>query len=59
MTVNTPSRATMASVGLRYVRTFHQDFDDPLPGTEQGEVEYAITREEWLAGRSAQATSRG
>jgi RimJ/RimL family protein N-acetyltransferase len=51
MAVNEPSRATMASAGLRYVRTFHLDFDDPLPGTEQGEVEYAITREEWLARR--------
>jgi RimJ/RimL family protein N-acetyltransferase len=51
MAVNLPSRATMASVGLTYVRTFHLDFDDPLPGSEQGEVEYATTREQWLAGR--------
>lgn len=49
MAVNHASRATMASVGLRHVRTFHLDWDDPLPGTEHGEVEYAITREEWLA----------
>ncbi|MFI6266268.1 GNAT family N-acetyltransferase [Micromonospora sp. NPDC051006] len=55
MTVNTPSRATMASVGLRYVRTFHLDFDDPLPGTELGEVEYALTRQEWLAHRAEAA----
>jgi RimJ/RimL family protein N-acetyltransferase len=47
MAVNLPSRATMASVGLTYVRTFHLDFDDPLPGSEHGEVEYAITRDEW------------
>ncbi|WP_433362841.1 GNAT family N-acetyltransferase [Actinoplanes sp. CA-142083] len=47
MAVNAPSRATMASAGLSYVRTFHPDFDDPLPGSEQGEVEYAITREQW------------
>ncbi|MFI5890014.1 GNAT family N-acetyltransferase [Actinoplanes sp. NPDC051513] len=49
MAVNVASRATMSSVGLSYVRTFHLEFDDPLPGTEQGEVEYAITRDEWLA----------
>jgi hypothetical protein len=49
MTVNLPSRATMASVGLSYVCTFQLDFDDPLPGSERGEVEYAITRQEWLA----------
>lgn len=47
MAVNTGSRATMAAVGMRYVRTFHLDHDQPLPGSEQGEVEYAITREQW------------
>jgi RimJ/RimL family protein N-acetyltransferase len=50
MAVNTASRTTMASVGLRHVRTFHPHFDHPLPGSEHGEVEYAITREDWLAG---------
>ena len=50
MTVNQASRATMASIGLRYVRTFHADWDQPIPGAEHGEVEYAITRDEWLAG---------
>lgn len=45
MAVNTASRATMAAVGMAYVRTFHLDFDEPLPGTEFGEVEYAITRQ--------------
>ncbi|MEV6376485.1 GNAT family N-acetyltransferase [Micromonospora musae] len=55
MTVNEGSRATMASVGLRYVRTFHLSFDDPLPGTEHGEVEYALTRDEWLTARSTEA----
>ena len=42
MAVNTPSRATMESLGMRYVRTWVVDFDDPLPGTDQGEVEYEI-----------------
>jgi len=50
MAVNAASRATMAAVGLRHVRTFHLDVDDPLPGSELGEVEYALTRREW-AGR--------
>ena len=49
MAVNEASRATMASVGLRYVRTFFPDWNDPIPGAEHGEVEYAITRDEWLA----------
>jgi RimJ/RimL family protein N-acetyltransferase len=48
MAVNQPSRATMASVGLTFVRAFTEEFDDPIPGHEQGEVEYAITRERWL-----------
>jgi hypothetical protein len=34
------------------VRTFHMDWDDPIPGAEHGEVEYAITRSGWLAHQS-------
>lgn len=49
MTVDTASRATMAAVGMRYVRTFHLDWDDSIPGSDLGEVEYAITRREWLS----------
>jgi len=48
MAVNTASRATMAALGMTLVRTFSLDLDDPLPGSELGEVEYAITRDEWL-----------
>jgi RimJ/RimL family protein N-acetyltransferase len=47
MAVNTPSRATMTSLGMTYVRSFHEDYDDPLPGVEQGEVEYDMTRSAW------------
>lgn len=49
MAVNTASRATMAAVGLRHVRTFHDDVTEGLAGSEHGEVEYAITRDEWRA----------
>jgi RimJ/RimL family protein N-acetyltransferase len=49
MAVNEASRATMASIGLRHVRTFHADWDEPIPGAEHGEVEYAITQEQWHA----------
>jgi RimJ/RimL family protein N-acetyltransferase len=49
MAINKASRATMSSVGLRYERTFHEEFEEMIPGSEEGEVEYAITREEWLA----------
>ncbi len=51
MAVNAGSRATMASVGLTYVRSFAEPYDEPVPGSEQGEVEYAITPDEWLAQR--------
>jgi RimJ/RimL family protein N-acetyltransferase len=47
MAVNAGSRGVMEAVGLRYVRTFHPTWDDPLPGTELGEVEYEMTREMW------------
>ncbi|KAH8131696.1 hypothetical protein FP744_10009260 [Trichoderma asperellum] len=48
MAVNEASRATMKACGMRHVRTFYVDFEDPIPGTEEGEVEYIITREEWV-----------
>jgi RimJ/RimL family protein N-acetyltransferase len=47
MAVNIASRRVMEKAGLRLVRTFHVAFDDPLPGTEHGEVEYALTADEW------------
>ena len=50
MAVNLGSRAVMEKVGMRYVRTYFVDFADPLPGSDQGEVLYEVTREEWLRG---------
>jgi RimJ/RimL family protein N-acetyltransferase len=44
MAVNTASRRVLEKAGLRYVRTFHVHFDDPIPGTELGEVEYEKLR---------------
>jgi RimJ/RimL family protein N-acetyltransferase len=53
MAVNHRSRAVMRRCGLRFVRLYHEHFDDPLPGTEFGEVLYAIDRRTWEAGRRA------
>ncbi|MET8908040.1 GNAT family N-acetyltransferase [Micromonospora sp. NPDC004551] len=53
MAVNTGSRRVMAKAGLAYRRTFHQDWPEMIPGSEQGEVEYALTRAEWAARRAA------
>jgi RimJ/RimL family protein N-acetyltransferase len=51
MAVNVASRRVMEKAGLRYVRTFHADWPDRIPGDEHGDVEYAITRGEWLEAR--------
>jgi RimJ/RimL family protein N-acetyltransferase len=47
MAVNAASRGVMTSVGMSHVRTYFPDFGDPLPGAEQGEVEYQLTRADW------------
>ncbi len=51
MAVNRGSRRVMEKTRLRFVRVVHLEWDDPLPGTEEGEVEYALTRAEWEASR--------
>jgi hypothetical protein len=49
MAVNAASRATMVAVGMQYIRTFHMAWAEPLPGSDLGEVEYGISRQQWLA----------
>jgi RimJ/RimL family protein N-acetyltransferase len=51
MVMHTASRRVMEKAGMRAVRTFHQDWPDAIPGDEHGDIEYAITREEWEARR--------
>jgi RimJ/RimL family protein N-acetyltransferase len=58
MAVNLPSRATMTSVGMRFVRGFVEDSGGAaVPGHEQGEVEYEIRRAHWFARRPEPPTS--
>jgi RimJ/RimL family protein N-acetyltransferase len=45
MAVNLASRRVMERLGMRHERTFFADHPDALPGSEQGDVEHAITRE--------------
>lgn len=52
MAVNRGSRRVMENAGLTHVRTVHFDWADPLPGSEEGDVEYEITREAWKADQS-------
>lgn len=49
MAVNTRSRGVMERIGLRHVATFIGEWTDPIPGSELGEVVYAMTRDEWSA----------
>jgi RimJ/RimL family protein N-acetyltransferase len=47
MTVNTASRRVLEKAGLRYARTVHMDWPDPLPGNQHGDVEYRLERHDW------------
>ncbi len=47
MAVNEPSRRVMTRLGMRHRRTEYRSWDDPLPGADQGEVIYGVTREDW------------
>lgn len=47
MTVNLGSQRVMERCGLRYVRTFHLDWDEPIEGTDEGDVEYELLRRDW------------
>jgi RimJ/RimL family protein N-acetyltransferase len=58
MTVHAASRRVMEKAGLRYVRTFHQPWPYRIPGDEEGDVEYALTREEWEREVSRSASRR-
>ena len=51
MAVNAGSRGVMRRLGMTHVRTEHREFDAPLPGSDEGEVLYEITRSQWLAAR--------
>jgi RimJ/RimL family protein N-acetyltransferase len=59
MAVNAASRGVMTAVGMSYVRTYFPDWDDPLAGAEQGEVEYALTADDYAAQRKPVASGRG
>lgn len=51
LAVNGPSRAVTASIGMTYVRGFRSQSPEPLvAGSDRGELEYEITREQWARG---------
>ncbi|HZO66054.1 MAG TPA: GNAT family N-acetyltransferase [Kribbellaceae bacterium] len=50
MAVNTGSRRVLEKAGLRYVRTVHLRWDEPLAGNEYGDVEYRLSRDAYRKG---------
>jgi RimJ/RimL family protein N-acetyltransferase len=53
MKVNEGSWRVMEKAGMRFVRLFFGEWPERIPGDEEGDVEYAITRAEWEAARAA------
>jgi RimJ/RimL family protein N-acetyltransferase len=47
MAVNQASRRVMEKCGLRLVRTYPAERTAGVPGSEHGEVEYALNRADW------------
>lgn len=47
MAVNAGSRRVMEKVGLTFRHTYTEEWPDPIPGAEHGEVEYALARADW------------
>jgi len=43
----------MEKAGMQLIREFHQDWPYQIEGDEFGDVEYAITRSEWVAATTA------
>jgi RimJ/RimL family protein N-acetyltransferase len=59
MAVNHASRRVMEKAGLRYARTVHLSWAEPLPGSEMGDVEYEIAREDWRLTLGTSASGPG
>jgi RimJ/RimL family protein N-acetyltransferase len=51
MAVNVASRRVMEKAGMRLVRKFCAEWPVRISGDEEGDVEYAITFDEWRAAR--------
>ena len=47
MSVNLASRRVMEKAGLSFVRGFFSEWPEVIAGGERGDVEYAISRDQW------------
>jgi RimJ/RimL family protein N-acetyltransferase len=59
MAVNLASRRVMEKAGLRFIRSFHGEWPESIPGDEHGDVEYGLTRADWIADRTAEPGRSG
>ena len=59
LAIHAASRRVMVKSGLRFIRLFHGDWPYKIPGDERGDVEYAITRDEWERDRLRQDARGG
>lgn len=55
MAANQASRRVLEKAGLRYVRAFHTDWPDQIAGSEEGDAEYALDRNDWQRARPGDA----
>ncbi len=51
MVIHQASRRVMEKSGMRLVRKFRADWPVKISGDEHGDVDYAITREEWRSSK--------
>ena len=47
MAVNHGSRRVMEKIGMSYTRTIYTNYPEPITGSEEGDVEYEISRSAW------------
>lgn len=58
MAVNLGSRGVMRRLGMRHLRTEVREWDEPLPGAEEGEVVHGITAREWRSAHEGPAVRK-
>ncbi len=47
MAVNRGSRRVLEKIGMVHTSTWSEEWDEPIPGSEHGEVGYEATRDAW------------
>lgn len=51
MAINHGSRRVLEKVGFRHTDSWHDQEEEPIPGSEQGDLGYAISRAAWRSTR--------